>query len=195
MKKGPDVTTQEPTIIQLPSPTTRVDGHDDRVQAYDDLFETLGSLHGRLARLGDLAESKLAAMRAADASRLHELAAEEAAELEALAAEDVRREAALARVAQGMPDRASARPRLAEVAETFSEPQRSKILGKSEGLRAMATRLAEKNALVADVARGLHNHVRGVFAEVAKVNQEAVVYGKDGREHQRTSKSWVDAVG
>lgn len=185
---GPDVTTHDSTVLQLtPLPAD--------VNACDALLDTLGTLHGRLARLGDLAELKLAALRTANAERLHELAAEEAAELESLAADDVRREAALARAAQGLPAGAGSRPRLSEVAEIFPEPLRSKILGKSEGLRAMANRLAEKNRLVADVARGLHNHVRGIFAEVAKVNQEAVVYERDGREYQRTSRSWVDAVG
>lgn len=185
---GPDVITHDSHGLQL---TRR---HPD-AGACEVLLDALGTLQGRLARLGDLAELKLAALRAADAGRLHELAAEEAAELESLAADDVRREAALARVAQGLPAGADQRPRLSEVAEIFPEPLRSKILGKSEGLRAIANRLAEKNRLVADVARGLHNHVRGIFAEVAKVNQEAVVYERDGREYQRTSRSWVDAVG
>lgn len=187
MKHDQVLTMEKPALLQLPP--------EDHRDAVDALLESLTGLHARLSRLGDLADLKLAALRDADALRLNDLASDEAAELEALAADDAAREAALARVAHGLPGAVNSPRRLTEIAESFSEPLRSKILGKSEGLRAMANRLAEKNRLVADVARGLHNHVRGIFAEVAKVNQEAVVYGKDGREHQRTSKSWVDAVG
>lgn len=179
---------EEPAVLQLTPP-------DDRAGAGAALLESLSGLHSRLAQLGDLADRKLAALREADAQALNDLAAAEAAELQALAADDVVREAALARVAQTLPGAVDPPRRLTEIAESFSEPLRSKILGKSEGLRTMANRLAEMNRLVADVARGLHNHVRGIFAEVAKVNQEAVVYDKDGREQQRTSKCWVDAVG
>jgi hypothetical protein len=160
-----------------------------------ELLAALAALHGRLISLAHLAAEKLCAMRAADVATLDELAAREAAELDLLQERDAARQAIVARMAQHLPDSDGRLPKLTELAARLPEPLASQIRAKNEGLRVAARRLEEKNRLVAVVARGLHAHVRGVFAELAGANQETVVYERTGRHDQRVTRSWVDAVG
>ncbi|MBI5865546.1 MAG: flagellar export chaperone FlgN [Planctomycetes bacterium] len=155
----------------------------------------MATLHEQLLSLLDLASRKLAALRNADVAALSQLATEEAAQLESLARADADRPAIIARLAQQLPGPRIAPLKLSALSEKLPEPFSSQIRAKSEGLRAIATRLEEKNRLAAIVARTLHKHIRGVFADLAKANQETVVYGRTGQHEQRTTRSWVDAVG
>lgn len=160
-----------------------------------ELLAALAALHERLLSLAHLASEKLRAMRAADVATLDELAAREAAELDSLQERDTAREAIVARLAQHLPDSIGPLPKLGELAARLPEPFASQIRAKNEGLRVAARSLEEKNRLVAIVARSLHAHVRGVFADLAGANQETVVYERTGRHDQRVTRSWVDAVG
>ena len=159
------------------------------------LLTSLAVLHERLMSLAQLAVDKIAAMRRADVAALDLLATQEATELESLRSCEAEREAILAAVAQQLPDCRGLQPRLADLAGLLPEPFASQIRAKYEGLRSAARKLKEKNRLVADVAHGLHAHIRGVFADLASANQETVVYGRTGRHDQRVTRSWVDAVG
>ena len=84
---------------------------------------------------------------------------------------------------------------LGEIAGYLPEPTASAIRARSMALREMAQTLKRKNRLAAQVAQDLQTHIRGIFAELAKVNQEQVVYGPRGNHEQTSTRSWVDAVG
>lgn len=159
------------------------------------LLETLGALEHQLSSLVELAEEKLAAMRAADTTRLNACACQEAAALEGLFALDQQRAAILARLAQTLPDERVTERRLSEIAHVFDEPARGKLLEKTRVLRDLGERLRKKNQLAATVARHLHKHIRAVFADVAKASQESAGYGPDGRGKQQTRETWVNAIG
>lgn len=159
------------------------------------LLSALTALHERLVDLAQLALAKIGAMRAADVATLDSLAAREAAALESLQACDAQRRAILAGFAQHLPQLTRQAPRLGELADCLPAPLALQIRAKNEGLRSAARTLEEKNQLVAFVARSLHSHVRGVFADLARANQESVVYGRTGQHDQRVARSWVDAVG
>jgi len=160
-----------------------------------DLLGTVTSLHELLKQLLQLAGKKLAAMRAADADALQQCAADEAAVLQALFEREKQRDALLARLAQSLQWREAGHPRLSAFAERLPEPFSSRLQAKIAGLRQTAQELRQKNQLAATVARNLHKHIRTVFEDVAKVNQESVVYGPSGKHEQRNMKTWIDAVG
>lgn len=155
----------------------------------------LGALHTGLKNLIEIADRKLAAMRSADAESLHACAARETDLLQAHFATERERDAVLALLAQHLPA-LSARPlHLGAVADAIPEPGASRIRARMQGLRTLAGELQKKNALAADVARRLQSHIREVFAAVAEVNQECVVYGRNGQHEAATTRRWVDAVG
>jgi len=160
-----------------------------------DLLAVLSTLHQLLKRLLQLARAKLDAMRRADALALQRCAAEECGLLERVFAHEVRRNAALARLAQTLHWDDAPRARLSEIAQRLPEPFSSRLRARTAGLRRTANDLRQKNRLAADVARHLHDHIRAVFDDVARVNQESVVYGPSGKHEHRTNETWVDAVG
>lgn len=160
-----------------------------------DLLAALTALHERLGALTALAVEKLAALRTADVDAIEKLAQREEAALQSLQELDAQRKAVLARLAQLWPASESFEPKLEEIAARLPEPFSSQIRAKSEGLRSAAGALEQKNALLATVARTLHSHVRGVFADLAKDAQETLVYGRSGQHEKHTARCWVDAVG
>ena len=159
------------------------------------LLASLTTVHERLVSLAQIADAKLTAMRAADVATLDALATQEAAEIELLKSCDGERESIVAGLAQRLPGLAGRLPKLGELSDALPEPHGSQIRAKNAGLRLAARKLEEKNQLVADVACGLHAHIRGVFADLAGANQETVVYARSGRHDPRMTRSWVDAVG
>ena len=161
----------------------------------DELLDALSALHELLNQLLELARAKLAAMRAADAPGLQRCAARECGVLERLFERERHRDAVLARLAQSLQWDATGPPRLSEVATKLPEPFSSRLRAKTAGLRQTANELRRENRLAAEVAQHLHKHIRAVFEDIARVNQESVVYGPNGRHENRTSKTWVDAVG
>jgi hypothetical protein len=164
-------------------------------QHVHDLLATLNALQQMLGQLLDLAVRKLAAMRHADTGALHKCAAEESVVLHALFEKEKERDAVIARLAQSLPLPEGGPLRLSHIAERLPEPLGSRLRAKTLGLRQVAGALQEKNRLAARVARNLHTHICAVFEDVAKVNQESVVYGPSGKHEQRNKETWVDAVG
>jgi hypothetical protein len=160
-----------------------------------DLLDVLSTLHELLNQLLELARDKLDAMRHADALALHRCAAEECGVLERLLDQEHSRNAALARLAQTLHWNDPAPLRLADIAQRLPEPLSSRLRARTAGLRRTADELRQKNRLAAEVARHLHDHIRAVFEDLARVNQESVVYGPRGNHEQRTNQTWVDAVG
>ncbi len=160
-----------------------------------DLLATVIALHELLKQLLELAARKLSAMRVADTETLQHCAADEGAVLQTVFERERERDAALARLAQGLHWSEAVPPRLSEIAERLPEPLSSRLRAKIAGLRQTAHELRQKNQLAAAVARNLHKHLRAVFEDVAQVNQESVVYGPSGKHEQRVNQTWVDAVG
>jgi FlgN protein len=152
----------------------------------------LGALLGDLRALLAIADRKLAALRSADAAALGRCAAEETRMLRALLAAQPERDAVLAGLAQGLPTEGHGLPRPADIAANCDEPLASKILAICSGLRTTALELAQKNRLVADVARGLQSHIRGVFREVAEAAEPQSGYGQVRR--RTAMPALVDAV-
>lgn len=159
------------------------------------LLECLGVLQEVLKRLEELAGQKLDALRHADTEALQRCAAEESSLLERVQVTKQQRKAILARLAQSLRWRGAATACLTEIADRLGEPFSSSIRARTVPLREIAARLEEKNRLAARVAHDLQKHVRGIFADLAKLNQESVVYGPEGQPAQTTARSWVDAVG
>ncbi|RMF75572.1 MAG: hypothetical protein D6744_13285, partial [Planctomycetota bacterium] len=105
------------------------------------LHAALKELYSLLAELVELSQSKLAAMRAADADALQRIALRESRLLPELVDRQRRRDAVLARLAQSLHGLAPSAPSLTAAAEKLSEPWKSKITAKTEGLRALAEKL------------------------------------------------------
>jgi hypothetical protein len=176
--------------------TTPADAESSRLAArLNDLLATLSSSHELLKQLLELAGRKLAAMRSADTETLQQCAADESEVLRLMFENEQERDAVLARLAQSLHWRDSRAPSLTDITARAPEPFSSRLRAKTTGLRQIAAALKEKNRLAAAVARNLHKHIRAVFDDVARVNQESVVYGPNGRHEQRSKQSWVDAVG
>jgi hypothetical protein len=161
----------------------------------NELLEVLSLLHTMLQRLLELAGVKLSAMRTADAAALQRCAAQECDVLARLFEEEGRRDAVLARLAQSLPGEELRGARFSDIAERLPEPFGSRLRARTAGMRRTVEELRRRNRLAAEVARHLHDHIRAVFEDVARVNQESVVYGPSGKHEQRTKQSWVDAVG
>jgi flagellar biosynthesis/type III secretory pathway chaperone len=166
-----------------------------RVGSATELSDNLGALHTMLKQLAEQADAKLAALRAADAKALQACAARETELLQQVARNAQERQAALARLAQHLPPQPRPERPLAALIEQFPEPQASILRARSVALRESAGKLQEKNRLAARVAHHLQTHIRAVFAELAKVNQESVVYGPKGQHEQAGLRSCLDAVG
>lgn len=169
--------------------------HMSQLEVFRELLASLTALHERIRGLTALAAEKLAALRTADVNAIEVLAQQEAAALDSLHTLDAERRAVLARLAQQWPNAAADELKLDEIASRMPEPFSSQIRAKSEGLRSAAGALQQKNRLLATVARTLHNHIRGVFADLANDTQETLVYGRTGQHEKHTAKRWVDAVG
>ena len=178
-------------IVTLP---TGVEAHSLEAQV-GELLETVSALHEMLKQLLELARAKLVAMRAADAAALQRCAARECGVLERVFEQERQRDAVLARLAQSLHWDYAAPPRLSEIAGKLPEPFSSRLRAKTAGLRQTANELRRENGVAAEVARHLHKHIRAVFEDIARVNQESVVYGPSGKHEQRTNQTWVDAVG
>ncbi len=178
-------------VLDLPSqPTTTVVGTEaDRLDA------CLGQLHGHLKTLLACADEKVGALRSADSAALQSISEREAQQLHAVFHAEQERKAILARLAQAMPDAALEQATLKELIPLLPEPTASRIQARSQGLREISKRLQEKNGFVADVAQRLQQHIRDVFADVAKANQESIVYQQDGRHRIDETRNWIDAVG
>lgn len=159
------------------------------------LDENVAGLHSRLRQLLELAQEKLAALRSANADALQSCAARESNLLEQVLHNEQERTAVLARLAQTLHLPAEHKQSLEHIADLLAEPRRSALRARNAALRDVATQLQEKNKLVARVAHNLQSHIRGVFAALAKVNQESIVYGPKGQHEQRNIRSWLDAVG
>ncbi|MBU0640604.1 MAG: flagellar protein FlgN [Planctomycetes bacterium] len=159
------------------------------------LEQRLSRLQTLLRRLLELAEEKLTALARADTEVLQRCAAAEAEVLDEAFRLEQERDAIVARLAHGLQWPKGRAVHVTELAGRLGEPLASRIRARSMGLREVAGALREKNRLTASVAQNLQSHVRGIFSELAKVNQETVVYGPHG-DHKHTNKrSWVDAVG
>ena len=159
------------------------------------LLAVIDELYGHYQRMVKLADDKLSALRGADVAELNRCTAEEGRWLREMLTASDDSPAILARLAQSM--RAFGPPgmRLTEIAAAVQEPHRSRIAAKTRGLQELAHALAEKNKLAAAVARGLHTHVRSVFAAVAQAGQESIGYARDGREKHTNQNAILDAVG
>ena len=164
-------------------------------QAAEELLAVASELQAVLNQLLGVATEKLKAMRAADTRALYQCAAEEGRLLQLMFDREKQRTAVFARLAQELHWETDRPPRMSEIAARLSEPYGPRLQAKTEGLRQTTAALREKNQLAARVARNLHKHIRAVLDEVARANQEALVYGPSGKHEQRNMKSWVDAVG
>lgn len=165
-----------------------------RVSA-DELLGYLTSLHTSLAALVTLAHEKLDALRRADSRALQECALREEELIRRVVLGSRKRDALFARVAQGLQQQSGRKLTLAELTDALPEPQKSTLRARSVALRNAAAELQQKNRVIAKVARNLHSHIRGVFAEVAKLAQESEVYGAKGTQEAGQNACWLDAVG
>jgi flagellar biosynthesis/type III secretory pathway chaperone len=170
-------------------------GRADLTPIVTEVLDTLATLQGLLQRLTELASRKLDAMRRADTGDLQSCTAMEHRLLADVSAARKEREAIVARLAQTLHWPEAVTAPLGEVADRLPEPFSSYIRAKNRALREVADTLQQKNRLAAVVARNLHTHVRSIFAELAKANQECVLYGPSGQHEQTSTDAWVDAVG
>ncbi|MFH1747505.1 MAG: flagellar export chaperone FlgN [Planctomycetota bacterium] len=159
------------------------------------LNESMAGLQKLLRQLLDMAQEKLTAIRGADAQTLQRCTADEAALLEQILDGQEQRRAILARTAQCLRVSPASGRSLEQMADHLAEPHSSALRARNAALRQIALELQEKNKLVAQVAHNLQSHIRGVFAELARANQESIVYGPEGQHEQRNARSWLDAVG
>jgi flagellar biosynthesis/type III secretory pathway chaperone len=183
------------TIPWNPRPLDDAATQPDMTRRVDALRAYLAALQAALTQLVALADEKLAAIRTGDAAGLTRCAEREAAMLEQVLLDQRRRDALLARLAQALqrPDLAGAA--LSEICRHLPEPQASVLTARGAALRELATQLQQKNRIVAEVARNLQAHIRGIFSDVAEAAQECVAYGARGQHEGHSRRYWVDAVG
>lgn len=155
----------------------------------------LDALRASLTRLLELSETKLHALRSADAPALQRCASEESAALEEWLSLQRRREVEIARLAQGLPTPWEGRATLSALAERLPATLACEIRGKTGDLRALAAKLQATNRAAAELARGLHSHIRAVFQELARSGSETAGYGRSGQLQSRRQERWVDALG
>ena len=160
-----------------------------------ELIDSLIKLHELLKQLVGGVEEKLAGMRGADVEVLHACAQREKQLLEEVFQTERERDAILARLAQTlhMPQLKSAP--LSEIVNHIPEPLCSALRARNVALRDIAIKLQQKNRLAAQVAHNLQTHIRAVFVELAKANQESIVYGPKGQHEQANIRTCLDAVG
>ncbi len=184
--------------VVAPNPVERAPAlrcHSERDDAVRDTVQHLGELHAALTSLLELAGEKLAALRAADTVALHRCAVQEEELLARVMTTEQQQPALLARLAQSLRCESLARARLTEIADRLPEPAASVLRARNVALRETARQLQRKNRLAAEVARNLHRHLRGIFADAVKSAQESLVYGPQGSQHTPGTRCWVDAVG
>lgn len=161
-----------------------------------ELLSVLGDLQGLLQQLVDTAERKLQAMREGQPTELTDCTRRELDLLQAVHKAEQRRNATLARLAQGLQCPELRTGTLSMTAEVLPEPQRSQLRARIAGLRQTASDLRQKNQLASEVARRLQVHLRSVFSELARTQQENVVYGPKGQQWTGGgSRLIVDAMG
>lgn len=177
------------------SPPVGLAWDGDKSATAQELLDELARWQTALEALLQVAGDKLAALRQADTAALHDCAAREGELLQTLFRDGPRRQAALARAAQGLHAAGPPTGWLTQVAERAPEPWASRLRARAAGLRESAGELQRKNQLVAHVARQLQSHIRGVFAELAGAAQETTVYGPQGQQERSHPRCWVDAVG
>ncbi len=162
---------------------------------FEALLHVLEQTHQSLRALQALADQKLQHLRSADSEGLTRGATQEALLLDELLRCGQKRQAILARLAQQLHWPQVLTARLTQIAQAAPQPLASQILAKNAVLREVASALEKKNQLAARVARGLHNHVRAVLAELAKAANASVGYGRDGQHEPTGVERWIDAVG
>lgn len=160
-----------------------------------ELNESLGALHGLLKQLVEQSEEKLAGMRGADVEVLHACTQREKQLLEEVFQTERERDAILARLAQTLQAPRLKSAPLSEILNHIPEPLSSALRARNVALHGIATELQQKNRLAAQVAHNLQSHIRAVFVELAKANQESIVYGPKGQHEQANIRTCLDAVG
>ncbi len=160
----------------------------------EDLLQQLDDLHGQLDELCDLAGRKLDAIRAADARGLHDCTAAEHRLLGSVLGAH-KTPALPAQLAQHLRDSAGTARRISDLADDLPAPQASRIHARIARVRTIARELQRKNQVVAQVARGLQEHLRGVFAAAADALQDKDMYTRKGQPDGRPASTWIDAVG
>jgi flagellar biosynthesis/type III secretory pathway chaperone len=159
------------------------------------LLAALGTLHGLLKQLVEVAGQKLTALRRADSPGLNECTKRELALLQQVYQAEQERNATVARLAQALqcPELRAGPLRL--LVARVAEPLHSHLQAKMAGLREVAAALRQKNEVAGRVAHDLQVHIRGIFAELAKAQQETVGYGPAGQQRATAARVMVDALG
>ena len=160
-----------------------------------ELLDALAALQRTTTQLVEIAEAKLVAARHADAAGLTALATRERLLLQQYAMDEQKRRAAVTQLAQGLRRPHLGAAPLRELLGYLPGSATSAVTARAAGLRRQLEQLQQKNALFAAVARGLQEHIRAIFADVAKVQQESIAYGPNGRHAVSGTRSWVEAVG
>jgi flagellar biosynthesis/type III secretory pathway chaperone len=160
-----------------------------------ELNQSLATLYDLLKQLVEQAEEKLAGMRGADVEALHTCTQQETQLLEEVCHTERERNAILARLAQTLQAPQLKSAPLSEIVNHIPEPLCSALRARNVALHDIATKLQRKNRLAAQVAHNLQSHISAVFTELAKTNQESIVYGPKGQHEQANIRTCLDAVG
>ena len=153
-------------------------------------------MHVDLRELLTVADTKLDALRSADTTTLARCARDEARLLERVFNGEKRRTAAVAQLAQSLHDPRGVGAPLTELVARAPEPLGSRLRAKTAGLRHTAAALKKKNDLNARVAHDLQCHIRAIFAELGKAQQETVGYGRGGKQEAAFKpRMMLDATG
>jgi hypothetical protein len=179
-------------IAEIGAGRLRLVGADDVARR---LLDVLNDLQQVLHDLLELSRNKLTALREADADALQRAAELEALCIERLVGVHDRRRAVLAELAQTLHWPGARSATLTQISGRLEEPLASALRARSEGLRAMALDMEKNNRLAAAVARGLHEHLRGVFADLARACETQQVYDSRGQAEAVRDRLWVDAIG
>lgn len=161
----------------------------------DALRGYLDGLYADLRELLDIADAKLTAIKAAAANDLHDLAAQETDALARVMQKEQHRSAAITQIAQALQNPQLTNATLTEVVNALPDDISMKLVGKTAGLTDISEKLKKRNDLVAEVARGVQDHIDDVFTQVARANVESDGYGSKGQPSQHERRKWVDAVG
>lgn len=156
-------------------------------------FEALRGLHEQLITV---VESKIAAMKSADAASLQEVGRDERELLKNLAERDARRASLMQSLARqcGMSAKAARSATVSQIGSNLPSAERELLAGAAARLQPVMARAAQANRVAGTIARQVTSHMKFVFSALRPAQPNPVGYGLRGETFVPES-AIVDVVG
>lgn len=132
-------------------------------------------------RLEALLQTKLDALRRADAKAVTDCCGRENQIVQKIATLEKRRQAVVAQITQQHNPAAAELMTMAAIAATVDEPRKGRLLTLHAKLRSTAEQTQRTVRVAKQATEGLLNHVQGLMQRIARVVNDGGTYGRAGR--------------